>query len=153
MSWGRTYLEFHFPACLSSGQLSKELPETAPASIRTIRNRHSDHFCNYAEGLAQQAAFGINVLESRGAVTPAVEEKLMREFIIEVTAREVGHTLGLRHNFHASTILKPDELNDLKKTTELSQAGSVMDYNPIIIAAKGETQGHYVPVTLGPYDY
>jgi hypothetical protein len=129
------------------------LPETAPDAIRTIWNRHSDHFCNYAEGLAQQAAFGINVLEARGAVTPALEEKLMREFIIEVTAHEVGHTLGLRHNFRASTILKPEELNDLKKTTELSQAGSVMDYNPIIIAAKGETQGHFVPVTLGPYDY
>ena len=28
-----------------------------------------------------------------------------------------------------------------------------MDYNPIIIAAKGERQGDFVPVTLGPYDY
>jgi hypothetical protein len=29
----------------------------------------------------------------------------------------------------------------------------VMDYNPIILAAKGEQQGDFVPVTLGPYDY
>jgi hypothetical protein len=86
-------------------------------------------------------------------LSPEVEEKLMREFIIEVTAHEVGHTLGLRHNFRGSTILQPDELNDLNKTDEVSQSSSVMDYNPIIIAGKGEKQGHFVPVTLGPYDY
>jgi len=115
--------------------------------------RNARMFCDYAEGLAQQAAFGINVLETRGALTPDVEAKLMREFIVEVTAHEVGHTLGLRHNFRGSTILKPDELNDLQKTGEIGQSSSVMDYNPIVIAAKGEKQGHFVPITLGPYDY
>ena len=28
-----------------------------------------------------------------------------------------------------------------------------MDYNPIILAAKGGPQGDFVPTTLGPYDY
>src|SRR3989442_749672 len=93
--------------------------------------------CNYAEGLAQQAAFGVAVLEARGELTPEVQERVMREWIIEVTAHEVGHTLGLRHNFRASTILKVDELNDLQKTDTIGQTGSVMDYNPIFIASKG----------------
>ena len=110
-------------------------------------------WCDYADGLAQQAAFGISVLETRGAFSPEVEQKLMRQFIVEVTAHEVGHTLGLRHNFRASTILKPDELNDAAKCETVGQSASVMDYNPIIIAAKGEKQGDFVPVTLGPYDY
>jgi len=65
----------------------------------------------------------------------------------------VGHTLGLRHNFRGSTILKPEELNDVSRTGTVGQSASVMDYNPIIIAAKGEKQGDFVPVTLGPYDY
>ncbi|PYM12419.1 MAG: hypothetical protein DME18_11475 [Verrucomicrobia bacterium] len=93
------------------------------------------------------------MLEARGGLSPAVEQKLMRQFIVEVTAHEVGHTLGLRHNFRGSTILKPDELNDVSKTETLGQSASVMDYNPIIIAAKGEKQGDFVPITLGPYDY
>ena len=109
--------------------------------------------CNYAEGLAQQAAFGVAVLEARGELTPEVQERVMREWIIEVTAHEVGHTLGLRHNFRASTILKVDELNDLQKTDTIGQTGSVMDYNPIFIASKGERQGHFLTPTLGPYDY
>ena len=127
--------------------------DTAPAAAPTLWNRNPHRFCDYADGLAQQAAFGVNVLEARGALTPELEEKLMREFLIQVAAHEVGHTLGLRHNFRASTILKPDELNNLEKTSALSQSASVMDYNPIVIAARGEKQGHFVPVTLGPYDY
>jgi len=126
------------------------LEETLPLALW---GRHARFQCNYAEGLAQQAAFSRAVLEARGGWTPEMEEKLMREWIIETTAHEVGHTLGLRHNFRASTILKPDELNDVAKTEEIGQTGSVMDYNPIVIAAKGERQGHFLTPTLGPYDY
>jgi hypothetical protein len=111
------------------------------------------NLCNYADGLAQQAAFGVTVLSARGAFTPEMEERLMREYLIEVTAHEVGHTLGLRHNFRASTMLKPEELLNDEITDKTSQSGSVMDYNPIVLAAKGEKQGHFVPPTLGPYDH
>jgi hypothetical protein len=115
--------------------------------------RDDASYCQYADGLAQQAAFGMTVLEARGAFTPEMEERMMKEYIIEVTAHEVGHTLGLRHNFRASTLLKPDDLLNDEMTEKLSQSGSVMDYNPIVLAARGEKQGHFVPVNLGPYDY
>jgi hypothetical protein len=109
--------------------------------------------CEYASGLAEQAALAVTLLDARGELTPEAEQKLMREYVIEVVAHEVGHTLGLRHNFRASTILRPDELNDVQKTDEIGQTGSVMDYNPIVIASKGEKQGHFLTPTLGPYDY
>ena len=129
-------------------------PSQSPQSVLPAWWRNNGGaWCDYADGLAQQAAFGVSVLETRGALSPDVERKLMRQFIIEITAHEVGHTLGLRHNFRGSTILKPDELNDVSKTETVGQSASVMDYNPIIIAAKGEKQGDFVPVTLGPYDY
>ena len=66
---------------------------------------------------------------------------------------EVGHSLGLRHNFHASTMLTADQLNDTAITRVKGQSGSVMDYNPINIAPKGQKQGDYVTTTIGPYDY
>jgi Met-zincin/Domain of unknown function (DUF5117) len=109
--------------------------------------------CSYANGLADQAAFAIAVLDARNGLSPELEKKLMHEYILELTAHEVGHTLGLRHNFRASSILPVDDLYDVQKTTELSQSSSVMDYNPVLVAAKGRAQGHFVPVTLGPYDY
>ena len=40
-----------------------------------------------------------SVLDARGALTPEVEQKLLHQYIVELTAHEVGHTLGLRHNF------------------------------------------------------
>ncbi len=115
--------------------------------------RNAQLRCSYAQGLTEQAAFGVGVLEARGAFNPEIEQKLMREYIIEVTAHEVGHTLGLRHNFRASTILNVNDLNNVQKTEEIGQTGSVMDYNPVFIASKGEKQGHFLTPTLGPYDY
>jgi hypothetical protein len=115
--------------------------------------RNPRYFCDYAQGLMQQAAFTRSVLDARGPVSPEVEAQYMHEFLVSTVAHEVGHTLGLRHNFRASTMLKVEELHDLKKTNEVSQSASVMDYNPMIIAPKGKKQGHFLPVTLGPYDY
>ena len=116
-------------------------------------SKDARHLCSYADGLAGQAALGLTVLESRGMLSPELETKLMYEYIVELTAHEVGHTLGLRHNFRGSSILPADELNDVAKAETIGQSSSVMDYNPVIIAGKGEKQGHFVPVTLGPYDY
>lgn len=125
-------------------------PNPAP---RLAWDRDGGHLCQLADGLAHQAAFGVNVLGARGSFTPEMEERMMKEYIIHVTAHEVGHTLGLRHNFRASTLLKPDQLLDDATTEKLGQSGSVMDYNPIVIAGKNEKQGHFVPTTLGPYDF
>ena len=66
---------------------------------------------------------------------------------------EVGHSLGLRHNFKASTMLTADQLNDTAITHAKGLVGSVMDYNPINIAPKGKKQGDYYTTTIGPYDY
>jgi len=66
---------------------------------------------------------------------------------------EVGHALGLRHNFRASTVYPLAKLSDPAWGRERGLAGSVMDYNPINIAANGEGQGAYFESTIGPYDY
>ena len=66
---------------------------------------------------------------------------------------EVGHSLGLRHNFKASVMLRPDQINDTSITRVKGMTGSVMDYNPINIAPKGQKQGDYASTTIGPYDH
>ena len=64
---------------------------------------------------------------------------------------EVGHTLGLRHNFKASKMLNLKQMNDPKRQgTPL--VASVMDYNPTNIVPKEWHQGDYYTTTLGPYD-
>ncbi len=66
---------------------------------------------------------------------------------------EVGHTLGLRHNFKASALWTMDELNDPEKTRDVGLAASVMDYLPVNISPKGKKQGDYFSLVPGPYDY
>ena len=84
---------------------------------------------------------------------PKLPEEFLGQAIKEVVMHEVGHSLGLRHNFKASTMLRPDQINDTSITRVKGMAGSVMDYNPINIAPKGKKQGDYASTTIGPYDY
>jgi len=50
----------------------------------------------------------------------------------------VGHTLGLRHNFRASTVYTQAQLDDPCSTATNGISGSVMEYNAVNIAAKGQ---------------
>ncbi|HEY9652156.1 MAG TPA: zinc-dependent metalloprotease, partial [Coleofasciculaceae cyanobacterium] len=80
----------------------------------------------------------------------------MKEYVHQhlrwVIAHEVGHTLGLRHNFRGSTLLEPDELNDIHITETKGLVNSVMDYLPMNLAPKGTKQGNYFPNSIGRYD-
>ena len=82
-----------------------------------------------------------------------VPDELIGQAIKEVTMHEVGHTLGLRHNFKASTMLKNEQLHDTAITRKQGLVGSVMDYAPVNLAPKGVKQGDYFTTTIGPYDY
>jgi hypothetical protein len=80
-------------------------------------------------------------------------DKFIKDFLRAIAAHEVGHTLGLRHNFRASTIHTFEQAQDAGVTGREGLTGSVMDYIPTNIAARGGKQGEYHQSTLGPYDY
>ncbi len=110
--------------------------------------------CTLMSDMAQDTAFGFELLSARGMDADGPEaDAFINQWLIEVTAHEVGHTLGLRHNFRASTIHRFDQLHDKSITNAQGLTGSVMDYIPTNIALRGETQGDYHQTTLGPYDY
>ncbi len=54
---------------------------------------------------------------------------------------EVGHTLGLKHNFKGSTVCTRRQLQDRDFTEKNGISGSVMDYNAFNLAVRGEQQG------------
>ncbi|GBO51845.1 hypothetical protein APA_2716 [Pseudanabaena sp. lw0831] len=76
----------------------------------------------------------------------------VNQFVREVTAHEVGHTLGLRHNFHGSAMLSPAELNNTEITRKRGLVSSVMDYNGVNIAPQGTKQGDFFTSKVGAYD-
>lgn len=111
--------------------------------------------CDYLMASAQEMGFAMGLLEARGALeldSPQAEA-VAQDYVRSVIMHEVGHTLGLSHNFRASTIYSLKQLQDPAFTKIHGMAGSVMDYTPFNLSLKGEQQGEYVTSTLGPYDY
>jgi hypothetical protein len=107
--------------------------------------------CDLHSGLARQFALGATVLATR-STNPADLERLVTQGLKEVTMHEIGHTLGLRHNFKASTVLSIEEINDTSKTSQTGLTGSVMDYAPANLMPKDTAQGDFFSTTIGPYD-
>jgi hypothetical protein len=110
--------------------------------------------CNYR---SYEMGFAALALAARGITKGKekddVPDLLLQQAVKETIMHEVGHTLGLRHNFKASTMLKNEDLHNTEITHKQGLSGSVMDYNPVNLAPKGVKQGDYFSTTLGPYDY
>ena len=82
-----------------------------------------------------------------------IPESFVGPLLADLVAHEVGHTLGLRHNFKASSIYSVKEINSAKIKGNRPFTGSVMDYIPVNInVATGELQGDYGMIGVGPYD-
>ncbi|MGD1873683.1 MAG: zinc-dependent metalloprotease [Mastigocoleus sp.] len=95
------------------------------------------------------------ITQSDGAKAPALSDRIKEytdQYLRLIIAHEVGHTLGLRHNFRGSTLLTPEQMHDKGITRSRGLTTSVMDYLPPNIAPHGTTQGDYFPSQVGVYD-
>ena len=115
----------------------------------------SDPSCSFAEASLGEMEFALDILEARGDLTPDSPEAdaFVASYVKEVITHEVGHTLGLRHNFRSSTVYSPEQLRDEKFTNEHGIVGSIMDYAPFNLPLNGEKRANYLMPTIGPYDY
>jgi len=111
--------------------------------------------CLLNRGMARQLAFGATAIIARAEPKEAaeLEEKMIMQGLKEVAMHEVGHTLGLRHNFKGSTYLNLKDINDPPKAGQSGTVASVMDYAPANIVPKSMKQGDFFTSTIGPYDY
>lgn len=140
---------------LTGGPLDEASYREAGANAAAGPSWLANARCLLRTGMTHQMAFGQTALMAgaAGGNSAQQREKLIMEGLKEVTMHEVGHTLGLRHNFKASTLLTLDEMNQPEKTRATGLAASVMDYLPPNIAPPGAAQGEYYSSTIGPYDY
>jgi hypothetical protein len=111
-------------------------------------------FCTLAGDAVREMGFAMDVLEMNEVDPDGPEaDRFVHDFLREIAAHEVGHTLGLRHNFRASSIRSLADAQNAGLTSKEGLTGSVMDYIPANIAPKGAKQAEYHQSTLGPYDY
>ncbi len=83
-----------------------------------------------------------------------VKPELMNKLIHTVVKHEVGHTLGLRHNFLGSTIYYTDSLRSNEFISKNGMGASIMDYQRFNYIAQPEdhiSQDNHFP-RIGVYD-
>jgi len=100
----------------------------------------------------REMLFANAALEALGADT-AEKQRLLEEFIHFLVLHEIGHTLGLNHNFRSSHLHSLDEIFDTERTYEMGLHGSVMDYPTVPFPMPGEPRGQYWTTRPGPYDH
>jgi hypothetical protein len=91
--------------------------------------------------------------EEKEPMIDGVPESFIGPMLAELACHEVGHTLGLRHNFKASSVYTMAAINSKELKGIKPHAASVMDYLPANMNFKdGEIQGDYTMISVGPYD-
>lgn len=99
--------------------------------------------CSFGAGLARAGVLTRALLAARGDVPAggAAPREFIGQAIKALVMHEVGHTLGLRHNFRGSAGAAADGIGV-----------SVMDYSPPALSPDPRLQGDYFASTVGSYD-
>ncbi len=111
--------------------------------------------CRMGEFMSMNIAMYAAALDGGLATKPdgdgldGLPEEFLGPMIRYISAHEVGHCLGLQHNFGASTIRSLEEINESDGEATI---GSVMEYSAANVVAPGEEQGPFATPRVGPYD-
>ncbi len=140
--------------CTKGKQVSGSKQEEIGSSPVNLSRMVTNYDLCYGMEAANQLAIGSLAISLLQNTMPSSDQtkKYIHQYLRLIIAHEVGHTLGLRHNFRGSTLLKPEELNNTDITRTKGLVTSFMDYIPPNLAPQGVKQGDYFPSIVGPYD-
>lgn len=129
------------------------LKEQQAAFSSPAMKRYAPYMCDIMQRGNQAHNIGMTAAE---ALTPdfgpADRKRIVQEYIQEVVSHEMGHCLGLRHNFAGSTQLTMKDLGDPSMVEQHGTGGSVMDYSPFNAGSIGRKDVHYYSQRVGTYD-
>lgn len=86
------------------------------------------------------------------AQSPEFDDAVMSRLIRFVSSHEVGHTLGLPHNFGSSNAYPVDSLRSAAFTKKMGTAPSLMDYARFNYIAQPGDEGVALMPEVGEYD-
>ena len=109
------------------------------------------HRCDAGALMAQNTLWGMTAAKLRN-FTDEDAEKFTRETLHRLVLHEVGHTLGLSHNMHGSTLHTPEELKDAELIAATGLCNSVMDYPSINFPLNPEDLTQFYDDKPGFYD-
>ena len=107
--------------------------------------------CSLSAELQMANLFGRHVLNVRGAST-VEQDELLKQSLYYLVLHEVGHTLGLSHNFKSSQLLSLEEIHNSDIASQSGLTSSVMEYPNINVAPLDRAQGLFYTTKPGAYD-
>ena len=111
----------------------------------------SYHYCDASHFQQIENSLGINYIKSMN-LSDELEDELVKQSLYRLVLHEVGHTLGLNHNFKGSMLLSNKELNDKDIVAQKGVCSSVMEYPAINITKNPDNQGLFFDIKPGFYD-
>jgi hypothetical protein len=110
--------------------------------------------CDAQQGMADGGALLHMGLLVDGLLPPGnpVPIDYVGKALVWAVMHEVGHSLGLRHNFRSSTSTPVADLENTTWTREHGLVSSVMDYTAPNLTADHSKQGEYYTSTVGDCD-
>jgi hypothetical protein len=122
------------------------------AEARMDKFGWSNELCSYASDLADQSELSWDALQMSPNGEGLSRDKYVDEYLADAVCHEVGHCLGLRHNFAGSTLLTTQQLANPSITEKTGISASVMDYMPPNAPAILQGRGPIFMDTVGSYD-
>ncbi|HEX6983429.1 MAG TPA: zinc-dependent metalloprotease [Balneolaceae bacterium] len=136
-------------------------PRTAIDEIFNVSSKelrlmsHGAEMKSFYTSINAQFDLAQSLLVARDQIAPGdpVPEEFVNQVLKWVTMHEVGHTLGLRHNFRSSTDTPLDKLYSKSWAEKNGVFSSAMEYPTVNINPESkEMDGYYYNPGVGSYD-
>ncbi|HEY9179458.1 MAG TPA: zinc-dependent metalloprotease, partial [Candidatus Baltobacteraceae bacterium] len=88
-----------------------------------------------------------------GRTTDPMPAKFLHDKLFSTVLHEMGHNLGMQHNFIGHEAYTAAQLQSMAFTQAHGITSSAMEYAPLNLWPRPYKQGEFYQTTLGPYDY
>ncbi|MEO5911061.1 MAG: zinc-dependent metalloprotease [Pelobium sp.] len=175
--WNKAFEAAGFKNAITAMEAPKDDPDWSPEDARysviryfasNIANAYGPHISDPRSGEIIESDIGwyhnvMNLVRNwffvqTAAVNPEArmpkfKDEVMGQLVRFVSSHEVGHTLGLAHNFGSSVAYPVDSLRSAAFTKRMGgTAPSIMDYARFNYIAQPEDKGVLLYPGIGPYD-
>jgi len=147
-NYANSYRRFAGPEPIAAAALPENALKNLPKGMELA------HLCMAGDALAMAGELQHVAMLMDGSLEPGspIPDAFMKTAVEWVVMHEVGHALGLRHNFRSSTSTPYPQLQDPSFTGTRGLYSSVMEYPSPNIDYTRTKQGDWYTTTTGTYD-